>query len=158
MYCSTVVPKAMPFLFLAEFDITVTAKLKDPVQKNLRVTLKFFNVDERIELPEEFRRNGADDLSSSGVLQAGLKRKIFSLNIRSARGKPNFGMDPTRPEEIPRPLRFFAQVDWELVNERCPRNLVRDLLPTFPLFTRHCRHSIPFRLHPSGLPHGGSPQ
>ncbi len=45
-----------------------------------------------------------------------------SSSRRSAPGSPNFGTDPDDPEKIPRPLRFFAQLDWELQDEgeRCP--------------------------------------
>ncbi len=67
-----------PHVPTVEFSITINGKLRHPVERNLKVRLSFSNVDERIQLPREYR----PDNSTEGILLSGLRWKTFQLAIK----------------------------------------------------------------------------
>ena len=46
---------------------------------------------------------------------------MFPLEITSSPRFPNFGVNPDGLSGMPKPIRFFATVEWSLPDRDCPR-------------------------------------
>jgi hypothetical protein len=81
----------------------------------MRATLSFTEVDDRVNLPAKYNvgRN------ATATLEPGASFVEFDIEVKSRTDKPNFDVNVNQVD-LPRDLRFEAEVTWSVETERCP--------------------------------------